>query len=416
MARRNLVLLVPIFGFLLAGSLCGCGHKDNLSAGPQVPVVRVSAPIQRQVTDYDYFDGRTDAVDYVEMRARVTGYLDKINFQPGKEVKKGELLFQIDPRPYKAQLDQTESQVLLNQANLKLALANLARARQIAQTPGAVSQEELDKAAAEAASAEAAVKSAKANVESAALNFKFTEVISPITGIAGRNLLTVGNLVIQDSTLLTTIVSVDPMYAYFDVDERTMLRVQKLIREGKVISLEKAEKDKSKIPMQFGLADEGDDYPHEGVLDFVNNQIDISTGTIQVRAILANPLLGDSDSRLLTPGLFLRVRIPIGKPHQALLVPQAALGTDQGVKFLYVVNDKKVVEYRPVNLGAQQADSLQVVEPVKIVRTKEGVRQAQAAEQGEDSLRPSDRIIVGGLQRVRSGMTVDPKAAADARK
>jgi multidrug efflux system membrane fusion protein len=279
-----------------------------------------------------------------------------------------------------------------------------------------VSQAELDKLAAEAAASDAAVKAAKANVETAALNLKFTEVNSPVDGIAGRHLLTIGNLVIQDNTLLTTIVSVDPMYAYFDVDERTMLRVQKLIREGKVVSLRDAEKDKSKIAMQYGLANEGDDYPHEGVLDFVNNQVDSSTGTIQVRGILANPKHGSGDTRLLTPGLFVRVRLPIGKPHQALLVPQAALGTDQGVKFLYVVNDKNTVEYRPVALGPEQADSLQVVEPIQIVRTKEGLRPAQAGEQGQDSLTPSDRIIVGGLQRVRSGMIVEPKSAAETGK
>jgi multidrug efflux system membrane fusion protein len=416
MPRQNIFLVMLTFGSLLPGSLSGCGHKEDATAGPKFPVVRVSSPIERAVTDYEYFTGRTDAVSYVETRARVSGYLEKINFKAGTEVKKGQVLFQVDPRPYKAQLDQAESQVLLSEANLKLAVANLARGRQIGRTPGAIALEDLDKLAAETASADATVKSAKAKTELAALNLKFTDVLSPIDGIVGRNLLTVGNLVIQDSTLLTTIVSVDPMYVYFDVDERTLLRVQQMVREGKVKTLKEAEKNKMKIPMQFGLANEDESYPHEGELDFVNNQVDTSTGTIQVRGLLANPQQGDTDARLLTSGLFVRVRVPLGSAHQALLVPQSALGTDQAKKFLYVVNDQKIVEYRPVTLGAAQADGLQVVDPVKIVRTKEGVRLARDGEPGENSLRPTDQIIVAGLQRVRSGMTVEPKAAADDRK
>jgi RND family efflux transporter MFP subunit len=416
MSRRNLFLHLLAFGFAVPGSLCGCSHKDPSSGGPAAPVVRVSSPIERKVTDYEYFTGRTDAVEFVELRARVTGYLDMINFQSGKVVKKGDVLFRVDPRPYKAQLDQAQSVVALNEANLKLAIANLTRGKDIARTPGAISQQELDKLAADALSADASVKSAKATVEIADLNLKFTDVLSPIGGIVGRNFISVGNLVVQDSTLLTTIVSPDPMFVYFDVDERTMLRVQKMIREGKVKALEEAHKDRTKIPVQFGLANEGDDYPHQGTLDFVNNQVDTSTGTLQVRAVIDNRPQGDAESRLLTAGLFMRVRVPIGDPHLALLVPQSALGTDQGKKFLYVVNDQKTVEYRPVNLGAQQADGLQEVFPLKIVRTKEGVRPAQDGEQGEESLRVTDGIIVGGLQRVRSGMTVDAKAAADQRK
>lgn len=416
MSRYRILPIGAALGLWVAVSAAGCSRYDNVGGAPKIPVVRVSSPIERKVTDYEYFTGRTDAVDYVELRARVTGYLDKINFQAGMEVKKGTVLFEIDARPYKAQLDQTNALVRQNQANFKLAESNLARGRLIAKTPGAISQEDLDKLSAEMGSASASVASAKASTEMADLNYKFTKVEAPVSGIAGRNLISTGNLVLQDNTLLATIVSVDPMYVYFDVDERTVLRVQRLIREGKAKSIRDADKTKTKLPMQFGLTNEGDTYPHEGVLDFVNNQVDTSTGTLQIRALLANPVIGEGDSRLLTPGLFLRVRVPIGATHQALLVPQSALGMDQDKKYLYVINDQSKVEYRPVNVGPQEGDGMQVVEPIKIVRSKEGVRQAQPSEHGEDSLRLGDRVIVSGLQRVRSGMTVDPKPAADERK
>jgi RND family efflux transporter MFP subunit len=405
--KNNLVMLA--LGSLLAGFPGGCGHKDDFATdGKDKVVVRVTSPIERQVTDYEYFTGRTDAIDRVDVRARVTGYLDKINFEAGKEVAKGHLLFEIDPRPYQAQLDRAQGQVLLAQANSKLAVANLARGKQIAKTPGAVSLEELDKLAAEASSADATVQAATANRELAELNLKFTRVTASVDGIVGRNLLTVGNLVTQDSTLLTTIVSMNPIYAYFDVDERTMLRVLELIRTGKI----KAD-DGTKAPVQFGLANEGDAYPHEGFLDFVNNEVDASTGTIQVRGILPNPEISKGDKGitrfLLTPGLFVRVRLPIGETHKALLVPQAALGMDQGKKFVYVVNDKNIVEYRSVIPAAEQANGLQVVEPVPLM-AKDGVEQKDAG------LRPTDRIIVGGLQRVRSGMKVEIKSASEAVK
>jgi multidrug efflux system membrane fusion protein len=405
--QRQLSVLIA-FGLILPG----CGHNGESAVGPKAPVVRFSMPVEREVTDYEYFTGRTDAVKNVQVRARVTGYLDKVNFKAGSDVVKDDVLFVIDPRPYKAALDRSVAQIALAEAKLKLATVELARGLSIAKTPGAISQTDLDKAAADKSSAEATLQAAKAEAESADLNLKFTSVLSPIDGRIDREFITPGNLVTQDSTLLTTIVSMDPMYAYFDIDERTMLRIQKLIREGKVKSI----KDGHKTPVQFGLANDGQMYPHEGELDFVKNQVDASTGTLQVRALIANPTPPDSNARLLTPGLFLRVRVPIGPPHQAILVPQAAVGTDQGKKFVYVVNDKNVVEYRPIQLGPLQSNGMQIVEPFSIVRNKDGVRVVNPGEAGEPSLVATDRVIVGGLQRVRSGMTVDPKSADDARK
>lgn len=407
---RRVVWMIAVLS--VAPVLPGCGGGEGKKDGPKAPVVRVSQPIKRTVTDYEYFTGRADSVEYVEVKARVTGYLTEINFKAGAEVKKDEVLFVIDPRPYQAAYDRAMGQVGIADAKLKLAIVELNRGQSIAKTPGAISQQDLDVYAANKNSAEATLKAAKADAEGTDINLKFTKVLSPIDGVIGRNLITLGNLVTQDQTLLTTIVSVDPMYGYFDVNERTMLHIQKLIREGKI----KSAKDGQSTPVQFGLANEGEEFPHEGTIDFVNNQVDPSTGTLQVRGVIANPLTKGTNSRLLSRGLFLRVRIPIGPPHEAILVPQSAVGTDQGKKFLYVVNDQNIVEYRPIELGPQQPDGLQVVIPVQIVRNKEGVRAANPGEKSEDSIQVTDKVIVGGLQRVRSGIVVEPKAAADARK
>jgi membrane fusion protein, multidrug efflux system len=401
------VCVVGLAGGMVIPGLSGC-ERPQAHGGPAlIPEVRVEMPVEREVTEYEYFTGRAEAVESVEVRARVTGYLTEIKFVAGKEVKANDVLFKIDPRPYQAVLDQANSQVLLEEARLKLAIADNARAQEIAKTPGAISKQDVDKYAAAEGEASAAVAAAKANVESAALNVEFTDVISPVDGVVSRNLLTIGNLVNQDTTLLTTVVSQDPMYGYFDVDERTMLRIQKMIREGKLKSI----REGGKFPVDYGLANEGDEYPHQGELDFVNNQVDPSTGTLQVRGVFPNPEPSPDVPRLLTPGLFLRVRLPVGPPKKALLVPQSAVVTDQGSKYLLVVNSQNIVEYRPITVGPQQPDGTQVVEPVKIIREKEGFRLAQPGEAGEDSLTPTDQVIVSGLQKAKPGATVKPKPA-----
>jgi membrane fusion protein, multidrug efflux system len=395
---------------LLAATAIGCGHAPELSA-PKTAVVRVVPVVEREVTDYTYFTGRTAAVDSVDVRARVTGYLDSIDFKPGQDVNKGQRLFKIDPRPYQADYDKADGQVNLADAQLKLAVADYARAKAISRTPGAISQEDVDKNLAAQEQAQASLKASRANAEGADLNLKFTDVISPIDGVVGRNLLTIGNLVTQDSTLLTTIVSLDPMYGYFDVDERTLLRVRGLMRDGKIKSMKQGE-----IPVDLGLADEDDRYPHQGTVDFVNTQIDASTGTIQLRGVFPNPRSGNNVPRLLTPGMFIRVRVPVGESRPALVVPQAAIGRDQGRKYLLVVGPKNVVESKTVELGPELPGGLQVVEPVKVVVTEEGSRPAAAGEQGEDNLAKGESVIVSGLQRVRPGLTVEPKPAESAAK
>jgi len=401
---QSLLILVA---FTLASA--GCRHNEQPQDQQPGPNVQVTQPVVRQVTDYAYFTGRIEAPESVNVQSRVTGYLDTIDFEPGAEVRVGQRLFLVDPRPYQAALDRANGQVQLAEARLKLAIADYARALEIAKTPGAISQQDVDKYAAAQGEAEAAVAAAKANSESARLNVEFTRILSPVDGVVGRNLLTVGNLVKQDETLLTTVVSQDPMYAYFDIDEHTLLRIERLIQQGKVNRRD----EKEGFSVELGLADEGNRYPHNGRIDFINNRINPTTGTLQARGTYANPALDYKNYRLLTPGMFVRVRLPIGEPHSAILVPQAAIGTDQGKKYLLVVNDQNVVEYRPVTLGAQQPDTFQVVLPVKMIRTKDGLRPADenlpTHEKTVDSIASTDRIILLGLQRVHAGMKVTPQ-------
>lgn len=390
----------------------GCRQQSDSTPASSHPTVQVIRPIVRPVTDYAYFTGRTESPESVKIQARVTGYLNTVDFEPGGLVKKGQQLFLIDPRPYQAALDQATSEVTLAEARLKLATANYARAIEIAKTPGAISQQDVDRYAAEKGESAASVEAAKAASESARLNVEFTRILSPVDGIVGRNLLTIGNLVRQDDTLLTTVVSQDPMYAYFDMDEPTMLGIERVLQQGDFDRRD----EKRGLPIEMGLADEGDRYPHAGRIDFVNNSVDPTTGTIQCRGEFPNPPLNFKHLRLLSPGMFVRIRLPLGQPRPAMLIPQEAIGTDQGKKYVLVVNDKDVVEYRFVTLGAVQPDGLQVILPVKMIRTAEGL--LRPADENDplkqptvDSIAATDRIITAGLQRVHPGMQVTPQEA-----
>lgn len=382
--------------------LAGCSRPVPPPMTPTVPAVRVVELAEVDVVDYEYFTGRTDAAESVEVRARVTGYLTKVGFKPGDEVKEGQLLFQIDSRPYQAELNRVNSQVLLSQAKLRLAEADVSRTVDIAKTPGAISRQDVDRYNSARAEADAAVKTSKAMVEMAELNLGFTDVKAAIAGKVGRNLLTVGNLIVQDQTLLTTIVSEDPMFAYFDVDERTMLHVQQMIREGTF-------HDANDVEIRYGLANEKDQYPHQAKLDFVNNRVNSSTGTLQIRARLDNPKLSENSPRLLTSGLFVRIRMAIGDARKGLVVPQSAVGSDQSKKYLLVVNAENIVEYRPVTLGPIQPDGRQHIEPVRVIREEKVFRQAREGETGEDSIKAGEKVIVSGMQRVRLGAEVQPK-------
>jgi membrane fusion protein, multidrug efflux system len=344
-----------------------------------MPTVSVSQPIVRDVTDYVDFTGRTEAPFSVDIRPRVTGYLVKMPFVEGAEVKENDLLFEIDPRPYQAQLDKAEGDVTLAEAKLKLAKADNARAKTISKmNAGAISQQDLDKYEAAQEEAAAEVIATKASLEGYKINLAFCKVLSPINGRISRYYLTLGNLANQDQTLLTTVVSQDPMYAYFDIDELTMLQLLRTMMSNSEDLLKE-----KKIHVFMGLADE-EGFPHEGYINFANNVVSASTGTITVRGVFANPLT-KSNKRLLRPGMFVRIRLPTGAPHKAVLVSEQALGTDQGRKYLLVVDDKSAVQYRPVTVGPLQDDGLRVI---------------------ETGLKPGEWVVVNGLQLVRPRMEV----------
>ena len=360
--------------------MIGCSHPSQL-AEPEAPAIPVSHPVSRQVTDYVDFTGRTDAIQAVDVRARVTGYLVQMPFKEGAEVKKGDLLFEIDPRPYQAQLDQAVSQVTLNEASLHLARTTLARDKQVdKEAPGGVSKELLDKDAAAIAEAEARVKAFQASSEVYRLNVGYCKVTAPIDGRVSRYFLTLGNLVNQDQTLLTTVVSVDPMYAYFDMDEPTLLRIRHAVNDGRIKRLESGE-----IPVLMSLQGE-QGFPHDGKVNFVNNQVNPTTGSISVRGVFPNAAPKNGD-RLLSPGMFVRIRLPIGQPHPALLVIDRAIATDQGLKYVYVLGADNKAEYRRITTGPLQPDGLRVV----------------------DGLSANDWVLVGGQQRsaprCKSGQT-----------
>jgi RND family efflux transporter MFP subunit len=274
----------------------------GLAADPP-PEVPVRQPLVREVTDYQDFTGRTEAVSQVELRARVSGFLDRVLFKDGADVKKGELLCEIDPRPYMAELQKAETRRAVEEAKLKRAEAEFKRAKALLPRQG-ISREDFDKIADDRAVAEAEVHAAMAECEAAKLNVAFTKVTAPISGRISRRLIDPGNVVRADETPLATIVSLDPMYVYFDVDERTALRMWRAAREGKA-------KAATELPVAMGLADEKG-FPHRGKVDFADNRVDPKTGTLRMRAVLPNA------DGLLVPGLFVRVRLTTSEPHKAL--------------------------------------------------------------------------------------------------
>jgi RND family efflux transporter MFP subunit len=335
------------------------------------PQVSVARPVVREVTDYEDFTGRTEAAMTVELRARVTGYLDKVLFKDGTEVKKGDLLFEIDPRPYQAELDRANAVVAQAEAHLKLTEAALKRL-EVLVSKGVVSKEEFDKAVGERTEAQAAVKTASASRDLARLNVDFTRVTAPISGRIGRRTLDPGNLVKADETVLATIVSTDPVYGYFDVDERSMPLLRKMLREDRGDA-------KNAWPVQMALARETG-FPHRGTINFVDNRVNPNTGSLQMRAVFANA------DGTIKAGMFVRVRVPIGEPHKALLVPDSAVLDDQNQKFLFVVDDKNVVQRRRISVRALH----------------DGLREVT------EGLHESDRVAIAGLQRLRPGLTVAP--------
>jgi RND family efflux transporter MFP subunit len=371
---KNLGCLLTLLFSCPAIIGCGPTQAQSGSSPPPPPEVLVSLPVTRQVKDYVDFPGRTEAVNSIEIRARVTGYLDKVHFQEGTDVEQGDLLFEIDPRPYKADLSRAEGNVLQSEGHLKRMEADYQRAADLL-PKRAIGREDFDRIAGDRTEAAGAVAVAKASRDMAELNLSFTKVRAPLSGRISRRYIDPGNLVKADDTALTTIVSLDPIYAYFDLDERTTLQLQRLIRQGKIKSSPGAG-----LEVLLGLADQ-EDFPRRGVTNFADNRVDSDTGTWRLRGLFDNP------DHALAPGLFVRIRLPIGNPYRATLVSEEALGTDQGQKFVYVVNAKDTVEYRRVKVGRLH-DGLRVI---------------------TDGLVPAEKVVVSGLQRVRPGIEVSPK-------
>jgi RND family efflux transporter MFP subunit len=379
--RKALVVGTAVALLVSLPLFAGCSREPP-AAAPGLPVVTVAAPVEQAVTDRVDFTGRTAAVESVQLRARVGGYLQKVEYKEGDDVKKDQVLFRIDPRPYQAEMDQAQARVKSAQAQLTQAASEYERNRRLrAMTPGAVSLEDVEKSLRTRDVAAASLEAARANVTLKQLNLDFTNVLSPIDGRADKADTTLGNLVsanLNDATILTNVVRLDPMYAYFDVDELTMLRIVKMIQDGKMPAREEKAPE---VQMGLGL---GTDYPLRGTIDFVSNHINPSTGAISVRGTFPNK------DRFLRPGLFVRVRVPLGGPHKALLVNDRALGTNQGQKFLYVLDDQNKVGYRPVTVGDLHGGLREVV----------------------DGLKAGERVVINGLLRVRPGVTVEPKPGA----
>ena len=370
---------------LLAVALSGCGNKPPQQAAAAAPPVTVAQPTKRTVTDWDEFTGRFDAVEEVQVRARVGGFVTNVEFKDGDMVHAGDLLYLIDSRPFEAVAEQADGQLADARAKAELAKRDLDRGLALVQT-SAVSEQLVDQRRQALQAAHAAETVAQGALKAAQLNIEFSHVLAPLAGRVSRHLISVGNLV-QGSdngggTLLTSIVSLDPIYVYFDMDEGTYLKYNRLYFEGK-----RPSSRENPNPVQITLT--GETKPsHDGKVDFLDNRMDVSTGTLRARAVVPNKDLS------ILPGQFGRVRLIASKPYEALLLPDTAIATDQSRKIVFVVKDDDTVEAKAVTLGPLD-DGLRIV---------------------REGLTPEDRVIVDGLQRARVGAKVSPHAATAGNK
>jgi RND family efflux transporter MFP subunit len=365
-----------VFALAILVQLAGCtrGETATPAAAAPAPAVSVATVLSRQISDFDEFTGRFEAVERVEIRPRVSGYISTVNFVQGREVTKGEVLFVIDQRPYEAALKQAQAQLEQARSQLTLAISEQDRANKLL-AAHAISREELESRDAALEQGHANVAGAQAAVDTAELNLSFTRVTAPITGVVSRAEITAGNLVTSGQTLLTTVVSVDPIYVSFQGDEQGFLNFMNFARKGG--------EAEAIHPVFVGLANETG-YPHQGTIAFVDNEIDGATGTVRVRGRL------DNHDREFTPGMFARVKVTGAKTFPALLINASAVGTDQGLKYVLRVGSDNTVEYRQVKLGP-------VVDGLQVIR---------------EGLNAGDTIVVNGLQHVRPGMTISPQRVA----
>jgi membrane fusion protein, multidrug efflux system len=374
MQNRRLAVPGALSVVVLSLGALTFGRKKEPPPAPPLPAVTVAPVEQREISGWDEFTGRLEAVDAVEIRPRVSGSITRVTFAEGKEVKKGELLFEIDPRPYRAELARAQAELERARSAAALAKSDLQRAGKLVEAQ-AISREEYDSRTSAETQGGATVRAAEAAVETARLNLEWTRVRSPIAGRVSNALVTPGNLVQAGpptATLLTTVVSLDPMYLYFDSDEQTYLRYAALANSSGT------NWRNAKLPVYLGLANESG-FPHEGRLNFVDNQVDPNTGTIRTRAVFSNR------SRALTPGLFARVKLVGNQKENALLVRDAAIGTDQDRKFVLVLGKGDTLAYRPIVPGRLTDDGLRIV---------------------TSGIQPGDKVVVNGLMRVRPGVKV----------
>jgi RND family efflux transporter MFP subunit len=392
-------LIVPLCAVLLVPG-CDASHADSAAQKPPVAIVTAGPPVEKPVARYIEFTGRTDAVDSVEIRARVTGFLKKVFFAndeqsegassgsgEGTEVKAGTPLYEIDDREYVAELKAAKGELTTALAQQEKAAGDVKRALTLREK-GNISAEEFERTETARKQADAQVESASAKCDRAELNVEFSHIAAPISGKISRSEISAGNLIRAENTLLTTIVSVDPIHMYFDLDERTLLTVRKLMQEGKIKGVRSGSTGSQEtFPVEMGLAiDEG--YPKKGYIDFLDNRVNPATGTIRVRGVFANPEFAPQ-KREMAPGMFTRVRVPLGEPQPSLLVAERAIGTSQGRQFVYLVNERNEVVDRTVTLGPMDG-GLRVI---------------------ADGLKAGEKVIIDGLQRVRPGAEVQAKPA-----
>lgn len=358
---------------------CSGGHAEEAGMPPP-PQVSAAPVLIKPVSQWDDFSGRVEAVQSVELRPRVSGYIDKVNYVEGEEVKKGDVLFTIDARSYQAEYDRARAELARARTQSTLARSESERAKKLSDQQ-AISTETWEQRRAAADQAGASVQAAQAALDAAALNLEFTKVRAPINGRAGRAMVTAGNLVTagDSASVLTTLVSLDTVFVYFDADEATFLRYAQMARKG-----ERPSERDSDLPVKVGLSGE-DGYPHEGKVDFLDNQVTRSTGTIRVRALL------DNADRTFTPGLFARVQLLGSGQFQAMLIDEKAVLTDQDRKYVYVVDKDGKAQRQDITLG-RNADGLRIV---------------------QQGLKAGDRVIIDGVQKVfMPGMPVQAKAVA----
>ena len=368
---RDIVLLCA-----LATLIASCGEGQKQAGAPPPPPVTVAKPVKRTLSDYDEYVGRFTAVDSVEIRARVSGYLDTVDFKDGQIVKQGDLLFTIDKRPFQNTLDQARANLAQAKSNLAFTQSDYTRGQQLVRDK-TITDQTFEQRAQAFHNAEAAVSNNEAAVRQAELDIEFTELRAPVNGRIGDRRVSPGNLVTGgttgNTTLLATIVSTDPIYFEFTFDEASFLRYERMSNTGNDIASRSAG-----VQVALKLIDEPD-FMHDGHMDFVDNVIDRSTGTIRGRAVFANP------NNIFTPGMFARVRVPGSPPYEALLVPDAAIGTEQTRKFVLTVNAENTVVPKYVTLGQATGDNLRVI---------------------KTGLNADDRVIVNGLLRARPGQKV----------